>query len=140
MAKYTAVNSRRFKRVHAHSIVKYHSVEKYNEAEPFISNVKDLSAGGMRFWSESFFPEGKLLRISAWIPVLQRPFDALARVVRVRPALHSDIYYLSVRFIEASSELQTALNDFIESLASNPKTRRFIDDEAKVKREIAGKI
>ena len=120
--------------------MKYQSAEKYGETEPFISNVKDLSAGGMRFWSESFFPEGKLLRISAWVPPLQRPFDALARVVRVRPAFNSDIYYLSVRFIEANSEMQTALNDFIESLASNTKTRRYIDDDVNVTRETAGKV
>ncbi len=134
MAKYKTANSRRHKRLQAHALVKFQSAESYGESEPFLSNVKDISAGGMRFWSEHFFPEGALLRVSAWMPVLDQPLDALARVVRVRSAFSSDLYYLSVRFIETNAQIQSALNDFIEALASNRRTRRYINDESFVTR------
>lgn len=133
MAKYKTQNTRRFKRLQAHSLVKFQSAEEFGTKEPYFSNVKDISAGGMRFWSEHYFPENALLRISVWLPALEKPFDALARVVRVRPAA-SDVFYLSVRFIETNREMQTALNDFIEALAANRATRRYIDDFAFVTR------
>lgn len=132
-------NTRRFKRMHAHSLVKYQAAESYGSKEPLLSNVKDISAGGMRFWSESFFPEGTLLRVSVWIPVLDKPFDALARVVRTRTAFGSGIYYLSLRFIEVNQEQQAALDRFIETIANDPKTRRYVDDFAFVRRQTAGK-
>lgn len=135
MPVYKAENTRRFKRVQAHSLVKFQSAEKWGGAEPYISNVKDISGGGLRFWSAAFFPEGTLLRISAWIPSLQKPLDALARVVRARGAKTADSYYLSIRFIEVDQEIQSALNDFIENLAANPKTRRYIDSaKGKIRR------
>lgn len=141
MEKYLTINSRQFKRVQAHSLVKFQGVDQYGKEEPWISNVKDISAGGLRFWSEHFFPEATLLRLSVWIPALERPLDALARIVRVRPARNGEMYYLSVRFIEVSQDLQKALNDFIERLASDKKTRRYVDDFTHVKRQsAAGKI
>ena len=126
MPRYIADNTRRFKRAQAHSLVKFQIAEKWGSDEPFISNVKDLSASGLRFWSEVFFPEGTLLRISAWVPSIGKPLDALARVVRARSARSVDTFYLSVRFIEVDENIQSALNDFIEGLAANSKTRRFI--------------
>ena len=128
MASYQVDNARKFKRAQAHSLVKYQTAEKWSAEEPYISNVKDISAGGLRFWSGVFFPENSLLRISVWAPFLQRPVDALARVVRSRATKTAGSYYLSVRFIEVDETLQNALNGFIENLAANPKTRRFIDD------------
>ena len=128
MTKYTADNTRKFKRVQAHSLVKFQTAEQWGTVEPFLSNIKDLSAGGLSFWSEVFFPEGTLLRVSAWIPALEKPVDALARVLRVRAAKSAGSYYLSVRFIEADQDIRNALNSFIEDLAANPKTRRFSDD------------
>lgn len=127
MAVYKAENTRKFKRVQAHSLVKFHAAEKWGGVEPFLANIKDISAGGLHFWSGVFFPEGTLLRISAWIPALKQPLDALARIVRVHGVKTGDSYYLSIRFIEVDQEVQSALNDFIESLVANPKTRRFID-------------
>ncbi len=140
MAVYRTPNSRRHKRLQAHSLVKFQTAESYGQAEPLISNVKDISAGGMRFWSEKYFAEGTLLRVSVWMPALERPFDALARVVRVRPAFQSGVYYLGLRFIEINREMQSSLNDFIEALASNRKTRRYIDDFKVVTRQTAGKV
>lgn len=135
MADYKTQNTRKFKRVQAHSLVKYHNAEKWGGAEPYLANIKDISAGGLHFWSGVFFPQGALLRISAWIPALQKPLDALARVVRVHGVKAGDSYYLSIRFIEVDQEIQSALNDFIENLAANPKTRRFIDiPERKIRR------
>ncbi len=128
MAKYQLENTRRFKRVQAHSLVKFQTAEQWGSTEPFLSNIKNLSAGGLRFWSEQFFAEGTLLRLSAWIPSLEKPLDALARVVRTRAGKSPGSCYLSVRFIEADQEIRDTLNKFIEGLAENPKTRRFIDD------------
>ena len=127
MPTYKVENTRKFKRVQAHSLVKFQVAEKWGGVEPYISNVKDISAGGLRFWSADFFPEGTLLRVSTWVPALEKPLDALARVVRARAGKNTDSYYISVRFIEVEQELQTALNAFVENLAANPETRRFID-------------
>lgn len=139
---YKTENTRKFKRAQAHSLVKFQAAEKWGGTEPLISNVKDISAGGLRFWSETFFPEGALLRLSAWMPMLDKPLDALARVLRVRQGRTDGMYYLSVRFIEVDQAAQSAVNDFIEKLAANPKTRRFIDDFKKSIRrtKLFGKI
>ena len=132
--KYKAENSRRFKRFRANYLVKYQLAGALEE--PFVSNLKDLSAGGCRFWSEVAFPEGKLLKISIWIPPIEKTLEALARLVRVRRAPDSDVYYLSVSFAEGSPEIQTSLNDFIEKLAEDRGARRLIDDAPIVSRSL----
>lgn len=135
MPTYQFENTRRFKRVQAHSLVKYQAADRWESEDPYIANVKDVSAGGVRFWSPVYLPEGTLLRVSVWMPFLEKPLEALARVVRVRTARTPDSFYLSVRFIEIDQTSQQQINSFIEKLAANSETRKFIDDfKGKIRR------
>ncbi len=131
---YPAQNSRQFKRFRADYLVKYHLAGS-NEA-PAVSNIKDVSAGGVKFWSDQFLPLGTLLKLSILIPPIGRILEALGRVVRVRQAKEGSIYYTGVAFLEVPKADQEALNDWIERLSRSEKARALIDDASIVRREI----
>ncbi len=134
MKKYKASNSRRFKRLRVPYLIKFEDAQQHTQNEPYISNLKDISAGGVRFWSEHFFPEDALVRVSIWFPPIEETVTALGRVVRVRRSPNAPVYYLSVRFVEIEAQVQEALNDFIEDLSDDREMRRFVDDSHRVNR------
>ena len=131
--KYKIENMRRFKRLNATYLVKFQVAGA--QGEPFVANIKDLSAGGCKFWSDHYLADGVLLKLSLWIPPIGKTLDALARTVRVRRAASSDLYYVAVRFLEVSKEVQLALNDFIEDLSKSKGGRSLVSDEPVVTRK-----
>ncbi len=130
--KYKVENQRKHKRLAVDYLLKYRSAG--SETEDFVSNLKDISAGGLRFWSERFLPEETLLNVSTWIPPIDRVFHALARVVRIRES-KGNLFYIAVSFVEVSYEDQNALNQFIEHLSSLRGARSLVHDPQKVTRK-----
>lgn len=130
--KYKAQNSRRFKRMRADYLMKYQI--SGTAGEPQLSNIKDLSAGGVKFWTDQFIPEGTLTKVSFLVPPLDLNVEALGRTVRVRQAKESGIFYVAVRFIEVPDEAKRAINDFVEYLAEQPGARNLVEHTPLVKR------
>ena len=136
---YKMENSRKFKRLKASYLIKYQIAG--STQEPFLANIKDLSAGGIRFWSDHFLQEGALLKFSLWVPPIERTLEGLIRIVRVRQAKGRMVYYMATRFLEIAAADQAALNNFIEKLAANPDTQDLIENESIVKRSVfSGRI
>ena len=131
--KYQSENTRQYKRLFADYLIKYRMAGVQNE-EPLVANIKDISAGGMRFWTEEALPQGALVFVEVMVPPLQRIIRAAARVVRVRPAEKRDVYYAAVRFVEISEEDQNAINFFIERIALQPGARAIVPDQPVVSR------
>ncbi len=127
---YKAQNSRRFKRFRADYLVKFQV--SGTEGEPYVSNLKDLSAGGAKFWTEQFLVEGTLVKLNFLVPPLDREVQALARVVRVRQAAEQSIYYAAVRFLEMPEDAKNAINEFVENLSQIPDAKRFVSAAAPV--------
>ena len=84
--------------------------------EPSVSNVKDISATGLKFWSGQFLEEGTALRVSVCLPPLERNITALAKVVRIRQA-KTGVYYIAVRFVDIEDQDRADLAEFIDSLS-----------------------
>ena len=131
--KYEMDNTRKFKRLHADYLVKFQPVTGSDEAA--ISNLKDISAGGVRFWTDKWIPEASLLRLSIFVPPIQTTLEVLGRVLRVRRALRADVYYLAVGFIEISRDQQHLLNEFIEELSKTREGSMLVKHASRVKRE-----
>jgi c-di-GMP-binding flagellar brake protein YcgR len=131
---YKMENSRSFKRLKADYLIKYQVAG--SGQEPFIANIKDISGGGLKFWSDHYLPEGTLLRVSVWVPPIERTIEGLARIARVRQARGGVVYYMAARFLEIASEDQKALDGFIEKLAKDPEAKDLIENEPVVKRTV----
>ena len=135
--QYKAQNSRRFKRMRADYLVKY-QVAGTEGRDPIVSNIKDLSAGGVKFWADQFIPEGTLVKVGFLVPPLDLNVEALGRVVRVRQAKESGVFYSAIRFIEIPDAAKNAINEFIEYLATQSDARRLVEhDASRVKRSLA---
>lgn len=123
-----AWNSRRFKRIRASYLVKY---QVRGTQEPRITNVRDISAGGLRFWTEDRIPDSSVLNVSVYLPPLDRFVEAVAQVLRVRRAKEGMVYYVAVRFLDLRSEDREGINRFAEAL-SRDEGARFLIDHARV--------
>lgn len=131
--KYKTADSRRHKRMTANYLIKFQ--EAGSQEDPFLANIKDLSAGGVRFWTEHFFPEGTLLNISMLIPPIDLVMSTLGKVVRVRLAQDGTFFYMGVSFIEIRAHEQIALNEFIENLSQSRKSRFLVSSPRNIFRE-----
>lgn len=122
--KIKALNSRRFKRFRADFLVKYQLDRK---GEAHITNVRDVSAGGLRFLTDRPVPESSLLNVSIYIPPLGRIVEAVAQVLRVRKAKGGILFNVAVNFLDLRREDREAINQFAETLSDDQRTRFLID-------------
>lgn len=132
--KFNTVNSRRYKRLKADYLLKF-KLPGF-EGEPVVSNIKDISAGGVKFWTDRVLPEGALIQVSVLLPPLDQELKALGKIVRVRPSKNAHIEYVAVNFLELNLDAQQALNDFIEYIASTVVADDLIDMHQFVKRSV----
>jgi len=118
-------NRRRHKRFRACYLVKY---QVKGKDEPRITNVVDLSAGGVRFWTRETLPESSILNLSIYVPPLERTINAWAQVVRIRRAKEGGlVYYVAVSFIDLRPEDKEAINQFAETLSKDTGAQFMID-------------
>lgn len=125
--KYIINNTRRYKRLFADYLIKYRP--SHTESGAFlVANLKDISAGGVKFWNDIPLPEGALF----WVEVLTMPIDrvirGLARVVRVHQAKNRLVYYNALQFLEIPSEDQNALNSFIDRVAAESGGKALVPE------------
>ena len=126
--KIRLLNERRHKRFRADFLVKY-EVGKGGVGQ--ITNARDISAGGLRFWTQEKLPESSTLTVSIYLPPLRRVVSAVARVLRARRVKKTFLYSVAVSFLDLKQEDREAINDFAESL-SHEKRAQFLIDHAEI--------
>jgi len=122
-------NARKYKRLKAYYLVQYEVDSK--GSKPKINNVRDISAGGLKFISDEAVPERAGIKLRVLMPSLEKTLVARAQILRVRRVPHAVNYTVAVKFTEISQDDQKALNDFIERLAED-RNARFLIDHAEV--------
>ena len=122
--KFKLRNQRRYKRMRADFLVKY---QLQGKGETHITNIQDISAGGVRFWLDNTIPESVVLNVNIYIPPLERSVEALAQVLRVRRTKEGFLYSAAVSFLEIKKEDRDAINEFAESLSKDQGASFLID-------------
>ena len=121
-------DQRRFKRMRLSYLVKY---QVNGKGEPRITNARDISAGGIKFWTKEDIPESSLLKVTIFLPPLDRSVEALAQVLRIRRMKDQFIYYAAVSFLDIREEDREEISAFADSL-SKDKSGRFLIDHANI--------
>ncbi len=112
--RYKVLNSRRHERLDASYLIKYQKVNHFDGIH--VTNIKDISAGGVRFWTEESVESGELLQMKVLLPPIGRVLHVLGKVRRVHYVEKSGIYYVGVSFYQMKAEDQQALDNFVNSL------------------------
>jgi c-di-GMP-binding flagellar brake protein YcgR len=96
---------------------------------PQLTNVKDISAGGLRFLTKVPIDEGATVRLAILIPSFEKPIESEARVVRVECVQkgREELYSISVKFDKIESAECKALDEFIHELTKENKKSFFVD-------------
>lgn len=122
------MNARRHKRVRADFLVKY---EVIKGGAGQITNARDISAGGLRFWTQEKLSESSVLTVSIYLPPLNRVVSGVVRVLRVRRLKKTFLYSVAVSFLDLKQEDREAIDEFAESL-SHDKRAQFLIDHAEI--------
>lgn len=116
-------NSRRFKRVRSACLVKY----EIPGHEPRVTNIKDLGAGGLSFWTDEAIPKSSVLNLGIFISPDEPPIQTTASVVRVSQARERSVYRVAVCFLELGRSEREALNRFAEAISEDPELEALVD-------------
>ncbi len=117
-------DTRRFKRFRLAYLIKY---QINGKGEPRITNARDISAGGLRFLTREQIPESSLLKVSVYMPPLERSVEGTAQVLRMRKSRKGFTYYAAISFLDLPEEDRNAINEFAESLSHDQDGRLLID-------------
>lgn len=109
-------NRRKFQRLDADFLLKY---EVGGKGSPQITNIKNLSAGGLKFLSKEALPELANVKVELLIPPLEKAFQAMAKILRVRRLRKRLIYSIAVHFENLSAKEQEVLDQFVETVSTD---------------------
>jgi type II secretory ATPase GspE/PulE/Tfp pilus assembly ATPase PilB-like protein len=79
------------------------------------SVTKNISAGGVLFFSNGPLPVSAIIELKMDLPDGEGPIDCLARVVRVEEAGEVHLYNIGVCFLDITGAERARLNKFIEA-------------------------
>lgn len=127
-------NTRQYRRMQADYLLKFRPAD--TGAEESVTNVRDLSAGGLRFWTDLWLSEGQALEVSFLLPPVNLLVEARARIVRVRRADDAAIFYVAVVFESIPNEDRAAIDRFIDALSRKRGARSIVDHHSRAKRII----
>ncbi len=102
-------------RIH-YKIIKFKSKELNQNSEiDYISDTKDISAGGLLFVSNNPLPLGAILEVKVGLLDEGKPMKCLARVVRVEERVTDNIYNIAVCFLDMSGVERNRLDKYIQA-------------------------
>lgn len=131
---YRVFNERKFRRFKVPYLLKHRPAG--SEEEWTVSNLKDLSAGGLKFWTDKFYAEGSFIQLLLWIPLMDRQIMALGRVVRSVMGKIEAVFYISVAFLEIPRGDQEILKTFIDRFSSQRETKDLVDHKEIAERRL----
>lgn len=117
-------NSRRFKRVRAACLLKY---KVQGQGKFRVVNAKDISAGGLSFWTDERIPESSILDLEIFISPDQPPVTSVGRVVQVRKDRTGSVYQVAVSFLDVKREEREGLARLADQLLEDKDTQSLVD-------------
>lgn len=123
--KVQAGQPRQYKRLYTDYLVRYET--DVSGEPPHITNIKNLSAGGLKFLTKEPLRENATIKVVLLIPSLERPFRAQGRIVRVRRLKKRMIYSVAITFTDISAVDREVINRYVEDLSEDPAAKLFID-------------
>ena len=79
-----------------------------------LSVTKNISAGGLLFYSNELIPLGSFLELVIELPDAEKPIECLARAVRNEEVEENKSYNIAVNFLDITSAARVRLQRFVE--------------------------
>ncbi|HLD69672.1 MAG TPA: PilZ domain-containing protein [Candidatus Omnitrophota bacterium] len=119
-------NTRKHRRIKSCLLIKYQSGTKSGQEQ--LTNVHDISAGGLRFQTSLPLENGASIRLAVLIPSFEKPIEAEAKVVWVGRGKRKNMpYSVAVEFTKIPEDAKEGLESFIQNLVKEKKSPLFID-------------
>ncbi len=103
---------RKYIRLSAHHLIKYKLVEK----NKILSFIRNISAGGVLFFSKDDIRSGAFIEIDINFPNYPKPIKATAKVLRTVKLTDVGGYEVAAEFITVDSDARDFINEKIRSV------------------------
>ncbi len=137
---YPMMNGRRYPRLKANYLLRYVPIEGNMQEITYVATTKDLSTGGLRFYSSRFIEEGTLLKIQVLVPPIDHSISAFARVTRVKTIRKHSQYEISLSYVEIDKKDYDLLSYFIGRFLEKKEAHHLFDHQDVVARTIKEKV
>jgi len=94
-------DKRQYPRLKAFCLVKYAKVDAGSDEFLKVTNVKDVSEGGLLVASYELIPISSLLKLSIKLPAHDKPIETYGKVTRcVRVSRTEEVYHIGLSFLD----------------------------------------
>ncbi len=116
-------NRRKFKRVRAPFLLKYHAKGETGN----LTNVRNLSVGGTRFTAHQPFPKGLEIELEFNLPISENPVRVEAKVLGSAKLKASSAYRIAAKFIRIRPKDRTAIRLLVERMLRDKRVKGLVD-------------
>lgn len=117
-------NTRQHKRKKSSFLLKYHEP---GANEPKVTNLQNISAGGLAFLTNDKIRIGTEVQLSILIPSFAKPVEVEGKVVRIENNATKGMNFLvAVQYTKLTGDNKKAMDEFDKILAKEPKKEKRI--------------
>jgi len=124
-----AHNRRRFKRMRAPFLLKYHVQES---GVGRVTNLRDLSVGGVLFAAETPLLKDSVIQLEINLPTSEKPVSALAKVVRVAKVPNAQVYRIATKFNNLKPGDRKAIRILIERMQRDKHAKGLVNRKKRI--------
>ncbi len=121
--KLEAKERRRSMRLAVHHLLKYRIVEKPPPEKP-LSFVRNISAGGLLFYTHEYIPLGSLVELQISFPPLDESICVLARVVWIKFLPRIGGFNIGVEFFNIEDKIKEFINSKVLRVYEKKKEKK----------------
>jgi len=97
---------RKFIRLTAHHLLRYKIMEKGSQ----VSFARNISAGGVLFYSKEALPQGSMVEMEINFPHYPHPVKVVSKVVRVHPLEKLGGFEIGAEFVNVEEDAKDFIN------------------------------
>ncbi|MBP7087704.1 MAG: PilZ domain-containing protein [Candidatus Omnitrophica bacterium] len=105
-----------FIRIKSHHLVKYKIID---DSQKVLSFARNISAGGILFYSEKKLPLNSTIEIKINIPPKPTPLNVVGKIVRVHPLKKIGGYEIGLEFVHIDEEDRNLIEKLVLSSTLN---------------------
>jgi c-di-GMP-binding flagellar brake protein YcgR len=121
-------NKRRYERLRSYCLVRYNRVDDQSNPTGKMTNVKNISEGGLMLTSYEPLPISATIKVCINLPGREKPLETFAKVMRcVRVSEEEDVYHVGIAFLDIADQDRREISQHVDMILQDKRMKKLVE-------------
>lgn len=122
-------NKRKFARLKSYCLVRYNRVDDQSNPSGKMTNVKNISEGGLMLTSYEPLPVSSTIKVCINLPGREKPLETFAKVMRcVKVSDEESVYHVGISFLDIADADRKEISQHVEMAMQDRRMKGLVEN------------